>query len=95
MFLMPALSPDSTVRDRFFASLSNKKNREKESWVATALGYLHHPLRAATSQKYLRKSLELLQEIQMTGDIFFPSAWLQSTLGNYQRPEAAAMVRDF
>ncbi|RZK16549.1 MAG: aminopeptidase, partial [Hymenobacter sp.] len=48
-FLMPALSPDGAVRDQFFTSLKDEKNREKEAWVATALGYLHHPLRQATS----------------------------------------------
>lgn len=94
-FLMPALSADSTVRDAFFASLKDQKNREKEAWVTTALDYLHHPLRAQTSQKYLKQSLGLLQEIQMTGDIFFPGAWLQSTFGSYQTPEAANVVRGF
>ncbi len=94
-FLMPALSSDSTVRDTFFAGLKDKKNREKEAWVATALDYLHHPLRAQTSKKYLRQSLDLLQEIQMTGDIFFPSAWLQTTFSSYQTPEAAEVIRTF
>src|SRR5215208_3906696 len=46
-FLIPALSPDVRVRDEFFSSLKQAKNREKESWVTTALEYLHHPLRAA------------------------------------------------
>jgi len=94
-FLMPALSPDSTVRDTFFTSLKEEKNREKEAWIATAVDYLHHPLRSQTSQKYLQQSLELLQEIQMTGDIFFPTAWLQSTFGSYQSNEAAEIVRRF
>lgn len=94
-FMMPALSAEVTVRDAFFASLKEENNRDREAWVAAALGYLHHPLRANTSQRYLRESLDLLEEIQRTGDIFFPSAWLNSTLGSYQSPEAARMVRDF
>ena len=94
-FLMPALSPDVAVRDQFFASLKDEKNREKEAWVTAALGYLHHPLRQATSEKYLPESLELLAEIQATGDIFFPASWLQSTLGYYQSPTAARVVRAF
>ncbi|WP_151088331.1 M1 family aminopeptidase [Hymenobacter baengnokdamensis] len=94
-FLMPALSPDVATRDAFFASLKQEKNREKEAWVQSALGYLHHPLRAATSEKYLPESLNLLEEIQLTGDIFFPAGWLQSTLGSYQTPTAARTVRDF
>ncbi|RPD45958.1 aminopeptidase [Hymenobacter sediminis] len=94
-FLMPALSPDVQTRDAFFASLSEEKNREKEAWVTSALAYLHHPLRAATSEKYLPQSLALLEEIQQTGDIFFPASWLQATLGSYQTPTAARTVRDF
>ncbi len=94
-FLMPALSPDVATRDQFFASLKEEKNREKEAWVTAALGYLHHPLRQATSEKYLPESLNLLEEIQQTGDIFFPAAWLQGTLGYYQTPTAARTVRAF
>lgn len=94
-FIMPALSSEVTERDAFFASLLDEKNRERESWVSGALGYLHHPLRAATSQKYLRPSLDELEEIQKTGDIFFPEAWLRATLGSYQSPAAVRVVRQF
>ena len=94
-FMLPALSADVAERDSFFNSLKEEKNREHESWVAAALGYLHHPLRAETSQKYLRSSLDLLEEIQKTGDIFFPSAWLSATLGSYQSIEAERTVRTF
>ena len=94
-FMRPALSGEEGVRDAFFDSLKAEESRAQESWVAAALGYLHHPLRAATSGKYLPASLTLLEEIQRTGDIFFPSAWLGATLGSYQSPEAAQMVRDF
>ncbi|MBF9236241.1 aminopeptidase [Hymenobacter sp. BT683] len=94
-FLMPALAPDVATRDAFFASLKDEKNREKEAWVSAALGYLHHPLRQSASEKYLPTSLELLEEIQLTGDIFFPYSWLQATLGGYQSPAAASTVRTF
>lgn len=94
-FLLPALSSSEVERDRFFESLKREENREKESWVTTALGYLHHPLRAGSSKKYLQTSLELLEEIQLTGDIFFPMAWLQATFGSYQTAEAAHVVKRF
>ncbi|GAA4043154.1 M1 family aminopeptidase [Hymenobacter glaciei] len=94
-YLVPALSPDEATRDAFFESLRTKAGRAKEAWVTAALGYLHHPLRQATSEKYLPASLDLLQEIQLTGDIFFPYAWLQATLGSYQSATAAATVRAF
>lgn len=94
-FLMPALSDTVAVRDKFFESLKNEKNRQTESWVLGGLGYLHHPLRRAESQKYIRPSLELLQEIQITGDIFFPTRWLGQTLGNYNNPEVTTIVNEF
>jgi aminopeptidase N len=94
-FMLPALSPNVAVRDAFFTSLKQEKNREKEAWVTAALGYLHHTLRQATSEKYLAESLDLLTEIQATGDIFFPAAWLQGTLGAYQSATAARTVQAF
>jgi aminopeptidase N len=94
-FLMPALSLDPQVRDDFFNSLAQRSNRAKEAWVLSALSYLHYPLRQNTSIKYLPKSLELLEEIQKTGDIFFPQSWLGATFGSYQSAEAAQMVHAF
>jgi len=94
-FIVPALSADVERRDAFFASLAQKANREKEANVVTALYYLHHPLRQASSISYLPKSLRMLSEIQATGDIFFPQNWLQATLSFYHSPEAAVIVNDF
>lgn len=94
-FIMPALSNTIEVRDKFFESLKNEKNRQTESWVLSALGYLHHPLRRKESEKYIRPSLELLQEIQITGDIFFPKRWLDRTLGNHNTLTAARAVEGF
>jgi len=94
-FMMPALSSDVATRNQFFASLADEKNREHEAWVTAALGYLHHPLRAATSATYLPKSLDLLVDIQRTGDIFFPESWLRATLSGYQTPDVAQLIRRF
>ena len=94
-FLRPALSPELATRDAFFASLKDPATRKKEAWVQEALSYLHHPLRANTSIRYLNESLNMLQDIQRTGDIFFPAAWLNATLGSYQSAEAAGLARKF
>ncbi len=94
-FISPALSNDQQVRDDFFESLKDEENRQTESWVLSALGYLHHPLRVDYSEKYILPSLGLLQEIQVTGDIFFPKRWLDVTLGNYSSDTAVQTVRDF
>jgi aminopeptidase N len=94
-FIAPSLSADQAVRDTLFESLRDRENRHTESWVSDAVANLHHPSRLGQSEKYLLPSLELLQEIQVTGDIFFPSDWLRATLGNYYSISAARTVRDF
>jgi aminopeptidase N len=94
-FIAPSLSADPVVRDEFFASLAEESSRSTESWVLDALANLHHPVRTGVSERYILPSLELLQEIQVTGDIFFPKRWLDETLGNHNSASAAATVRAF
>ncbi len=94
-FLMPALSASVAERDSFFAGLADRRNRAKEAWVVTALAYLHHPLRQSTSYKYLPQSLELVEEIQRTGDIFFPQNWLSAVFGAYYTKDAWQVVQQF
>jgi aminopeptidase N len=91
-FVRPALSPDQATRDAFFESLKDVKNRRREPWVLEALSYLHHPLRAAASEKYIAVSLGMLREIQQTGDIFFPKRWTDATLGGHSSTSAARIV---
>ena len=66
--------------------------REKESWTQTAAAYVHHPIRQKEGVKNIDLSLELLEEIQKTGDIFFPKRWLDSTIGKYNSKEAYNLV---
>ena len=94
-FVMPALSADAAERDRWFASLGDVGNRRREPWVLEGLNYLHHPLRAEGSRQYVQQSLDMLWEIQKTGDIFFPKRWLDVTLGGHSSPEVADTVRSF
>lgn len=94
-FVSPALSSDEKTRDEFFESLKQEKNRQHEAWVLEALTYLHHPLRANGSEKYLLNSIELLQEIQLTGDIFFPQRWLNTTFEGHASATAVEVVTKF
>jgi aminopeptidase N len=94
-FVMPALSAGRSERDRWFASLREVANRRREPWVLEGLTYLHHPLRAAEAAGYVRPSLEMLVELQKTGDIFFPKRWLDATLGGHESKDIADTVRAF
>lgn len=94
-FVRQAISPEMDDRNAFFESLKNVENRAKEPWVLDALGYLHHPLRQEFSKNHLKGSLELLSEIQQTGDIFFPKRWLDATFNSYQSEYVSSIVDAF
>jgi len=94
-FLLRSASPDPEERRRWFESLANPASRRHEKWVVDGLRYLHHPLRAEASQALVRPALEMLMEIQQTGDIFFPKTWLDATLSGHNSVSVAATVRDF
>ena len=82
-------------RDKWIASLKDVNNRRHEPWVLEGLNYIHHPLRADESKKYVAQSLDMLWDIQKTGDIFFPKRWLDVTLGGDQTTDVADTVRTF
>jgi aminopeptidase N len=94
-FIAPSLSPDPAERERFFDSLAEEQNRATERWVIEALENLHHPSRTAHAVRYIPRSLDWLKEIQETGDIFFPTAWLDATLRHHSSDEAIAAVQAF
>jgi len=94
-FIIPALSGNKNIRDKFFESLKNPQRRKHEPWVETALHYLHHPLRADSSTKYILPSLKLLKEIQETGDIFFPIGWTSQTLWGHNSSKTVQIIRRF
>jgi aminopeptidase N len=94
-FITPALLNDPAVHDSLFEQLETAEHREHEPWVLSAVSAMHHPLRAASAERFIRPSLDLLEEIQRTGDIFFPLRWLNATLDGHSSPSAAATVREF
>lgn len=98
-FVLPALSADPEERRAFFAALKEEKNRQHEPWVLEAMRYLQHPLRVQQPDSpridMILPALELVEEIQRTGDIFFPKRWLDATFSGHNSPEAAEVVVRF
>lgn len=94
-FIAQAVTPDTLQMDAFFQSLLKAENRRIEPWAASALAYLNHPLRESYSVKYIRPGLEVLQEVQRTGDIFFPKNWASALLRNHKSKEAYREVQVF
>jgi aminopeptidase N len=94
-WLQPTLSRDTTIRDDFFNSLSERKNREKKVWTTMGLTYLFHPLRTPQAYKHIPKALSLLEDVRASGDIFYPRDWLNSILGYARGSEPENMVRAY
>lgn len=94
-FLRRALSPEERDRVEFFNDLKEEKNRHFEPWVQDGLSYLHHPLRAQGAIQLITPAMTLLEEVQQTGDIFFPKRWISAVLQGHSSPQAAREVRTF
>lgn len=94
-FITQAVNPDPAARDTFFQSLLEVENRSTEPWVISALGYLNHFLRQEHALKYIHPALAGLEEVQQTGDIFFPTAWISACLSGHNSRAAADSVAAF
>ena len=94
-FIVQAVTPDTLQMNAFFQSLMKAENRRIEPWAASALAYLNHPLRQSYAVKYIRPGLEVLEEVQRTGDIFFPKNWASALLRNHKSKEAYQEVQAF
>jgi aminopeptidase N len=94
-FVRPALSSDARVRETSFERFRKLEHRRREAWVLEAQSYLNHPLREEHARRFIRPSLNLLHEIQRTGDIFFPKRWMDATLSGHRSIEITSTVWDF
>ncbi len=94
-FVSRAVSSDEAALDSLFEELLTPENRRIEPWATSALRLLNHPLRAERSRKYIRPALEEIQEVQKTGDIFFPKSWASALLSGHPESEATEIVNKF
>ena len=94
-FVAQAAAQQRQDRESFFRALLQVENRRPESRVLSALDLLCHPLHADEAVFYIRPALEILPEIQRTGDIFFPASWCKRILGPQTSQEAKDEVEAF
>lgn len=86
---------DTAELDQLFNSLLLLENRGTEPWTQSLLGLLNHPLRQKHALKYIEPALSAMEEIQATGDIFFPKGWIGSTLEGHHSKEAGEIVNQY
>jgi aminopeptidase N len=91
-FISRACTANTDSLDRLFESLSDPQNRLIEPYAQSLLYYLNHQSRDKFAARYIEPGLDLLGEVQRTGDIFFPAKWTQMLLGNHRSNEARAAL---
>lgn len=94
-YVSRACNPDTNVQDSLFVSLYDVENRRIEPWTARLLALLNDPVREPYNNWYIMPGLDIIYEIQKTGDIFFPTNWLRSLLGSHRGKEGKEQVEDF
>ena len=94
-FVSRGCTPDTNEQQRLFESLLLKENRAIEPYASALLSLLNDPLREPFSNRYILPALEKLEEVQQTGDIFFPLNWCQALLSGHRSEEARQLVRQF
>ncbi|MCR4765801.1 MAG: aminopeptidase [Bacteroidaceae bacterium] len=94
-FISRGCNPDDEACQTLFNSLLEPENRAIEPWVQRLLALLNTPLREPANNRFILPGLEELQEVQQTGDIFFPKNWVANLLGGHHSQEAAQLVQQF
>lgn len=94
-FIARGISANKAEQKELFKSLLKAENRRIEPWTATLLSYLNHPIREHDAVEYILPGLEVLKEVQRTGDIFFPRSWVSALLNNHKSRAAYQKVTSF
>ncbi|MBR5673184.1 MAG: ERAP1-like C-terminal domain-containing protein [Muribaculaceae bacterium] len=94
-FISRACNPDTQVQQQLFNDLLQAENRRVEPWARDMLALLNDPTRESISNRYLIPGLDALEDVQRTGDIFFPGYWLTGLLAGHMSDEAKQLVRQW
>jgi aminopeptidase N len=94
-FVSQACNPDRDAQIQLFQTLMKPQNRVSEPWVTQALALLCQDQREAQGTFFIAPGLGILQNIQLTGGIFFPTNWLSALLGWHKSREARQAVHEF
>lgn len=94
-FISRACTPDTLEQQRLFDSLLKAENRRIEPWTASLLRLLNDRTREPLANRYLLPALNALEDVQRTGDIFFPGNWLSALFSGHHSNEARSIVEAF
>lgn len=94
-FVSRGCSPSFESLQALFEELLEPENRAVEPWASQLLALLNDPAREPENNVFILPGLNELEEIQRTGDIFFPGNWLAALLKGHHSPQAAEIVTRF
>lgn len=94
-FISRGCDPDTAAQARLFNELLLRENRAIEPYASSLLALLNDGSREPASNRFITPGLEILQEVQLTGDIFFPLSWCNALLGGHRSIEASSLVQAF
>ena len=94
-YVSRACNPSLKEQRSLFRSLLLRDNRAVEPWAQNLLRLLSCQAREPLNNEFITPGLEVLEEIQRTGDIFFPANWVNALLSEHKSKEAKRMVEEF
>ena len=94
-FVSRAVTPSIKEQEALFGSLLQPENRRVEPWAVKTLSYLCHHMRREQAANYIRPTLDSLQQIQRTSDIFFPQSWVRTLFKEQHNEESSRILDEF
>jgi len=94
-YVSRACNPDRQAQEQLFRTIVEKENRQHEPWALHALRLLNDGTREKYSNSYITQSLNALEYIQSTSDIFFAGNWLNTLFRQHKSQEALQMAEAF
>ena len=94
-YVSRACTPDKQAQRQLFDELVRAEGRQHEPWALHALRLLSADVREPQSNAYIAPSLNALEYLQQTSDIFFAGNWLSNLLQEHKSQEALRQVESF
>lgn len=94
-YVSRACNPDEQAQRTLFNMLLKPENRKHEPWALHTLKLLCADVREPHNNIYISSSLQSLEYIQNTSDIFFASSWLSALFEKHKSKEALQYAEDF
>ncbi len=94
-FVSRACNPSPQARMELFQSLNDVENRRVEPWARGLMTLLNAPVNEPHSNQYIQPALDMLPQVQRTGDIFFPGYWISTLVSGHRSPEAKRLVEQW